>query len=380
MSLQKYKKIEDNRGFFIEDRDSSIFETTNSRSLYGSGENDVIKFALYDANENILPQEGYGNERFIHSKDFQKYFRITNNEGSNQPEQYEIDVDTLIEEAGYNTGIFNVEILLVNDRVGSNYETDRLWIHEISPSRTEIRVVPLQNRNEDLQSRLEERYQAFIENEIFLDDVREVLDELIGLIDVTNIEEKLLQLFGTKFVRQLKLQFFPEGGFNITMIRIAEDFKDAVRYVVENKNSSIGDPQFGTDLQTDPPVSIDINRVVSLKLRESISFHLPMLADRTQRNSVYNRRERDEETQVLIDKVISDSSNEGSSIKVPTEVSFVNDTYILEDQEGRTVITLPSNITEQVVPESFSAPPRTPAQPPVGKVDMQRIKKILNAD
>lgn len=48
-------------------------------------------------------------------------------------------------------------------------EGDNLWIHEISPSRTEIRVLP--NRAKKKNKDLEKRLDVFLENETFRDDV-----------------------------------------------------------------------------------------------------------------------------------------------------------------------------------------------------------------
>lgn len=377
MSLQKYKKIEDNRGFFIEDRDSSIFERTNERTFYGNGENDVIKFVLYDVNENVLPQEGYGNERFIHSSDFGEYFRIRESDVNNQAEQYEIDVDKLIHEAGYKTGIFNVEILLVNDRVGSNHDTDKLWIHEISPSRTEIRVVPLQNDNEDLQSRLNERYNAFINNDVFLDDLRENINQFLDVISVTNIEQKLINLYGTTFLNQMKVQFFPNGGFNTAMIRIVEDFKDAVRNVILHRNSSIGSTEFGVPLETRPPITLNISTVIKTKLRDSIRQHLPMLDDRTERNSVFNRRIRDEETQQTIDRVIRNSNQDGNEVEESSILSYEDDTYT-KSTDGSTeeTVTIAKDIAEDVTPPMIEAPAQDLRIRPPHKVDKDRLKKL----
>lgn len=292
MSLKKYKKIENNRGYFIDDRDSQIFEREFQKSLYGEGENDVISFTLYDVNENMLPQDNYGNTRFIHSSDFGDYFRKikgTENQTNNQPYEYEVNVDKLIKEAGYNSGIFNVEILLINDRVGSNHDRDKLWIHEISPSRTEIRVLPLKVQNENLQERIDSRYSALINNEIFIDDITEVLDLFLDSINITNFEELIIERYGEKFLEQMGTQYFQNGGFNTTMIRIIEDFKNAVRHVVHNKHSDIGSSDFGKPLDSRPPVSLDIKGVVRNKLRESITYHIPLVSERDDVNLDYRR-------------------------------------------------------------------------------------------
>ena len=369
MSLRKYKKIEDNRGFFIDDRDSQIFETEFQKSLYGEGENDVISFTLYDVNENLLPQQGYGNTRYIHSSDFSEYFKKikgTENQTNNQPFEYELNVDKLIKEGGYTTGIFNVEILLINNRVGSNHERDRVWIHEISPSRTEIRVLPLKVKNQKLQELINESYQSLIDNKTFLDDIREVLDLFIDSIHIENIEELLIKKYGGKFVRRMRTQFFKDGGFNLTMINIVEDFKNSVRYVVENKNSSIGDVNFGKPLEVRPPVSLDIKKKKKKKLRESISYHLPVVSEREDVNKEYRERQIDIETQNLIKRVEERSSVDVNPTIERTTIEQTDGRYVrrrtlIDDDEQDVVIDI------EEVPEDII--PKTPAPEPILQPD-----------
>ena len=58
------------------------------------------------------------------------------------PSEYFIDAERLLKEAGYTNGIFKTQITLINKRAGSEKTLDKLWISEISPSRTEIRLFP----------------------------------------------------------------------------------------------------------------------------------------------------------------------------------------------------------------------------------------------
>ena len=47
---------------------------------------------------------------------------------------------------------------------------DRLWIHEISPSRTEIRVLPVNRDKGGVWPDLQERYDVYINDGDFRDD------------------------------------------------------------------------------------------------------------------------------------------------------------------------------------------------------------------
>ena len=59
--------------------------------------------------------------------------------------EYFVDIEKLIREAGYNQGLFKIQFQLLNNRVG-RFNTEKMFIHEISPSRTEARLVPVTKR------------------------------------------------------------------------------------------------------------------------------------------------------------------------------------------------------------------------------------------
>ena len=65
----------------------------------------------------------------------------------NGAEEFFVDIEKLIKEAGYSQGIFKTSVSLLNRRLGSEERKfDKVWIHEISPSRTEIRILPLKTK------------------------------------------------------------------------------------------------------------------------------------------------------------------------------------------------------------------------------------------
>ena len=113
----------------------------------------MIEFILYDVSDNQLPQGDDGKlVRYIHLDDenISKYFTISDNivtKKKGDVPEFIVDIETLIrEKLGYNNGIFKTQVTLLNRRLGNEVgDTDKLWIHEISPSRTEIRVLPIRN-------------------------------------------------------------------------------------------------------------------------------------------------------------------------------------------------------------------------------------------
>lgn len=282
MSLQKYKKIEDKRGYFIDDIDSKVYETGVQPSLYGSGTSDVLRFSLYDVNDNLLPQKKYGNVRFITSNQLSDYFTKTRDEerGSNQSIKYELNVDKLIEEAGYNTGIFKIEVLLVNDRVGIDKQPMRVWIHEISPSRTELRVLPIKVNNKEGEAELTERYNTLLRNGMFFDDVKEMMPIYLDKIDERDIESILLSQIDNGTLNQIKQHYAASQELSNLFINILDTYKKTMMYIVEHRDSNIDNSTYGKRLSTKEPISLDIHNIALQKLVESINHHLPKISVR----------------------------------------------------------------------------------------------------
>ena len=55
---------------------------------------------------------------------------------------------------GYEQGLFKIQYQLLNNRVG-RYNTEKMFIHEMVPSRTEIRLVQLIT---DTDGKVDEEY------------------------------------------------------------------------------------------------------------------------------------------------------------------------------------------------------------------------------
>jgi hypothetical protein len=174
MALQNFKDIINNKAYRIQSKDREIFEKGNLQSFFGFSDKDVIEFIVYDANDNQLPQKDWGIVRYIPMTDenIGDYFLIADGtilQAYNFPNEYFIDIERLLNEAGYENGIFKTQINLLNNRVGSSQKFDKLWISEVSPSRTEIRVFPLK-RKETEGTDLFERFNIFVKDGEFRED------------------------------------------------------------------------------------------------------------------------------------------------------------------------------------------------------------------
>ena len=83
MAIKDFKKIEDRKGYLVDDDDRQIFEKEIGKAPFGLGLSDMIEFILYDASDNQLPQGERGElVRYIHlsDKESKKYFTITNSQ------------------------------------------------------------------------------------------------------------------------------------------------------------------------------------------------------------------------------------------------------------------------------------------------------------
>lgn len=204
--MKDFKNIEEKKGYRVDKKDREIFEREVRRGIFGLDVGDLIEFIVYDSNDNALPQESSNGKpvRYISYTDtnIKKYFSKADktkfNIKRNNAEEFFIDVEKLIKEAGYSQGVFKTSVALLNRRLGSEDRMfDRAWIHEISPSRTEVRVLPVIDESTGKPNKdLDLRYNTFTSGDDFFADVVLFLDEFSEQFDVASIVTKMLQLRG----------------------------------------------------------------------------------------------------------------------------------------------------------------------------------------
>lgn len=222
MAIKTFKDVIGNQGYRVDKKDREIFEREVRKGLFGNDGSDIIEFVLYDASENALPQEASNGKlvRYISitEPNIKKYFSKTDqtkfNIKSNKADEFYINVELLIREAGYTNGIFKSSVSLLNRRLGSeDRKFDKAWIHEISPSRTEIRVLPvIEDNTGKPNSDLSLRYNIFTEGKDFASDIMGFLDEFTAQFDVASIITKMLTLRGniadgTGYVELIEKEF-----------------------------------------------------------------------------------------------------------------------------------------------------------------------------
>ena len=248
MAIKDFKEILQKEAKRIDIKDRKIFERGRMPAFFGRGVTDTIEFILYDNGDNQLPQGENGKMvRYINISEIdniRNYLLIARGTTSNKAPEFFVDVEKLINEAGYKNGLFRTQITLLNKRVGSEHFQNKVWIHEISPSRTEVRVLPLKTEDKILQKDLRDRYKILLENGEFRDDVLNRLDGFIDAIDANVVLRRIRALYGQDWINNVKKEFRIEdfdGFINDVTIKA----KQAIGYFISNRGYKFGSAGYG---------------------------------------------------------------------------------------------------------------------------------------
>ena len=105
-----------------------------------------------------------------------------------QEKIFEIDVEKLVKEAGYGNGEFKVVFNFLKNYVGNENQKQKVWIHEVSPSRTEIRIQPLITNDEAQNRQINRRYTSF------MDGAAELRENVINIKNQIDKVESITKL------------------------------------------------------------------------------------------------------------------------------------------------------------------------------------------
>jgi hypothetical protein len=273
MAIRGFKEIIDKKGFRVNAKDRTIFEREIGKSYFGLGISDMIEFIVYDSNDNQLPQGDSGQlVRYIplDIENIRKYFLITQNKSNmkmNGADEYIIDIEKLITEAGYSNGIFKSQVSLLNRRVGSEtIDKDKLWIHEISPSRTEIRILPMEDENELVYDDLQKRLNILLDGRNFRDDTIYFVKSMVESIKVEEVIKTFLTLNGTvtsgeNYVKLIQSEFKIQS-WDLFLNQLREKLIEGAQYFVENKDWNISSNNYGKPLSTPRDLELSVEKIV----------------------------------------------------------------------------------------------------------------------
>ena len=257
MSITKYTNIDDinnkssNEGKFIQADDLFIVSKNEiEKTDFGMGRYDVMEVSVYDINNNLLPQKSGNNVAYIKKGDIQNYlYNITNKVGQ---KELAINIEKLLNDIGFKNGILKVNINFVKQKVGSENELMKVWIQEVSPSRNEIRILPLKTKDSNINATTTRQFKNLKSlNKDFLYYKTSILDSLNAYENsfLTKIDSYLESKFGKDFFAILRKDF-GLSKFDTFRTKIFEDFKLSVGYYLTNKYYNVGESNFGKQSET----------------------------------------------------------------------------------------------------------------------------------
>lgn len=287
MAIKSFKEIIDNKGYRISAEDREIFEEGRLQSFFGFSDNDYIEFIAYDINDNQLPLkvDELGNEELvkyikINTDTIRNYFLVEDGvvlERGLLPNQYFIDVSRILKESGYSDGIFKVQFSLINKRLGEFNPSlrSKIWIKEISPSRTEIKVLPQINSIAN-EGDLRTRFEIFRKDGDFRDDTYPLIPNYVGKIRPQIIEQFIKNSYTTNFFNKLENEF--QINVETLSTTIYNKLLESISYHFDNRYSSIRDVNYGKPKNTQVPIELsksEIKNEIKNLLVEIVDFYLP---------------------------------------------------------------------------------------------------------
>jgi hypothetical protein len=334
MAIRNIKELISNKGYVINSNDRKIFEEGDLQSFFGFSENDAIEFIIYDINDNQLPQSDGNLVRYIplNSQNINDYFLIQDGtlfQKYRQPSEYFIDAERLLGEAGYLNGIFKTQITLINKRAGSEKQYDKLWINEISPSRTEVRLYPLKE-GVSINPELQERFNIFVDGKDFREDTIAYALEFVEKTSVYYSFTYLVNKYGNAWVDEL-ISEFKIKDFEVFLNNIYEKFRQAIIFEFTNRISKIDDINFGKPKPKKPPIALSKDEIVIIckqLLTYIVNYYLPQQNIKTRTTTVDSFQASVDEVRDIL------QSSESDVMIIPKQVELQVKTVTKPDITG----------------------------------------------
>jgi hypothetical protein len=380
MAIKDFKNIEkinqelEQTAQIIKPADLNIFKTSAKNvDDFGLSKNDAIEFRLYDISNNLLEQTNGVKVRYIHKAELPIYLRDSLDTTTGE-KIFEIDVEKLVFEAGYGNGEFRVSFSFVKNYVGNENTKKRVWIHEVSPSRTEIRVLPLLGSDSSINADLEDRYYSFMDNVAELrqsyKEIQMVLDK-IELNISTLIDDYFITQFGPKYIEVINKDFVfggPDGYTNFKN-KVYIDFRQSVINEINGKQFRLGAVDYGQQISgtidlDDFVSTAEFRLIIENRLQDSVEYNIERLPKK-----VYSLIFKEAIGEYRPSKELQSLLNTGYN-SVTKLQSIQDSTGINPNQTNRTTTKLADRtIYEDEKKDVVKQEPKAPYVPPIQYVE-----------
>jgi hypothetical protein len=387
MAIKDFKNIEkinqelEQTAQIIKPADLNIFKTSaKSVDDFGLSKNDAIEFRLYDISNNLLEQTNGVKVRYIHKDELSKYLK--NSLDSITGEKiFEIDVEKLVFEAGYGNGEFRVSFSFVKNYVGNENLKKRVWIHEVSPSRTEIRVLPLLGSDSSINADLEDRYFSFMANNLELRQSYKEIQQFLDKIELnisTLIDDYFISSFGPKYIEVINKDFIfggPDGYINFKN-KIYVDFRQSVIHQINGKQFVLGSSDYGQQITNtidldDFVSNAEFRLIIENRLRDSIEYNIERLPKK-----VYTPAFKEAIGQYRPSKELQSILNTGYNSVTKLE-SIQDSTGVNPNQTNRTTTKVADKtIYEDDKKDAIKQEPKAPYVPPIQYIEPAGTIKV----
>jgi hypothetical protein len=252
MSITKYTNFEqidarkENKGDFLLKDDLLIVSKTEIEEAdFGDCKHDVMEVSIYDVNNVLLPNKTGKNVAYIKPNDIKNYMYDIVNAGGQK--ELAINVEKLLNDLGYSNGILKVNLNFVRNKIGTDNDLTRVWIQEISPSREEVRIVPLKTKYDNInnitKSEFKNIHNLSKDFKYYKKNILDALDKF-ETNSLTVIDDALVAKFGNDF-RSVLRKDFGLRDLDTFHKRIFENFRDSIKNWVNNKYYDISQSNFG---------------------------------------------------------------------------------------------------------------------------------------
>jgi hypothetical protein len=383
MAIKDFKNIEkinqelESTAQLIKPADLNIFKTTAKRvDDFGLSKNDAIEFRLYDISNNLLEQTGGLKVRYIHKAELPMYLKDSLDTKTGE-KIFEIDVEKLVFEAGYGNGEFRVGFAFVKNYVGNENQKKKVWIHEVSPSRTEIRILPLLGVDKAINNDLQDRYFSFMDNVSELRQSYKKIQAFLDKIELnisTLIDDYFISQFGPKYIEVINKDFVFGGseGYTNFKNKIYVDFRKSVMYEIDGKQFKLGATDFGQPIKDamdldDFVSSAEFKLIIQNRLHDSIEYNM------IGREKVYSLAYKEVIGEYKPSKELQSLLNTGYN-SVTKLQSIQDTTGINPNQTNRTT----TKLADRIIYEEVKQEPQAPYVPPIQYVEPKGTVKVID--